>query len=316
MSRFTRITQRHVSSLAAATVATALVACGGQRTPTTAQGIVATPPAASATPTVTPAAAVTPAAPTVSPDVSYETAESTLVAHRYPEALAMFEAYTTRKPDNPWGHYMLGIAAWRVGQLDRARQAFEDALDRDPKHVKSLVNLSRVLLEQGHADSALPHIQQAVAIDSGLEEGWRVLGRVQATLGQTDDALESYKTALRIDPKDVWAMNNMGLVLIEAGRYAEAIPPLARAVQLDSTRPVFANNLGTALERSGHLNDAAGSYRLALAADSTYAKARVSLERVDGRPDDPTASPLDLKTVGDQFAEEIASGETAGGEKH
>jgi tetratricopeptide (TPR) repeat protein len=285
-------------------VAIVAVACGGgHRTETPAQGVVAEAP--STEPPAQRPSSVVDKGPVVSPDVSYETAESALVGRKYPEAVAMFEAYAARKPDNVWGHYMLGIARWRTEDRDGAQHAFEDALTIDPRHVKSLVNLSRVLLERGQADSALPRIQQAVDIDSGLGEAWRVLGRVQAARGETDSALDAYRTALRIDPEDAWAMNNMGLVLIDAGRYSDAIGPLSRAVQLDSTRPVFANNLGTALERAGHPADAATAYRLALSADSTYAKARVSLSRVDAVPCDSGTGAIDLQTAADEFAREI-----------
>jgi predicted Zn-dependent protease len=261
-----------------------IVACGRTRTPQpTANGsggTRSTADAALATPTsVSPPV---PATPTVPADVSYETAESAYAAHHYPLAVAMFEAYTARRPDNPWGQYMMGLSSWHAGQLDRAQQAFETALNRDPRHVKSLVNLTRVLLEEHKSAEALDRINQALAIDSGLGETWRVLGRVQAQAGHTDAAVDAYRTAIKLDSTDVWAMNNLGLVLINAGRYAEAVEPLARAVQLDSSVPTFNNNLGLALERNGHYTAAAVAYRSALSADSGYDKARVSLQRVDG----------------------------------
>jgi tetratricopeptide (TPR) repeat protein len=249
------------------------------------------------------AASATPVANTIAvPDnVSYATAESAFTAHNYPVAAAMFGAYVTRQPDNAWGHYMLGLSEWRAGQLEPAARAFEDALTRDPKHVKSLVNLSRVLLDQQRPADALHRINRAVALDSGLGEAWRVLGRAQGQLGHTDSAVDAYRTAIRIDSTDVWAMNDLGLTLIDAGRYTDA---LGRAVQLDSTVPVFGNNLGIALERSGHLTAAAVAYRGSLAADSTYAKARTSLQRVDGRPDAPGVDPVDVAALGAQFAQD------------
>jgi Flp pilus assembly protein TadD len=69
--------------------------------------------------------------------------------------------------------------------------------------------------------------------------------------------------------------------LIDVGRFTDAVQPLTQAVQLDSTIPMFSNNLGIALERSGQLTAAAAAYRGALAADSGYARAKVSLARVE-----------------------------------
>jgi tetratricopeptide (TPR) repeat protein len=69
-------------------------------------------------------------------------------ARKYSDATTIFELYTGRHPDNAWGHYMLGLAAWKSGDLGKAESAFEQALRIDPDHVKSYVNLSRVLIDQ------------------------------------------------------------------------------------------------------------------------------------------------------------------------
>ncbi len=273
-----------VGSLAAAAVVVAIiVACEHSRTPQQANGSVATPPTAEPVALTPASAAPTASVPTVSPDVSYATAESAYTARHYPVATEMFTAYTVRRPENPWGYYMLGLSAWHAGQLDRAQHAFENVIARDPRHVKALVNLARVLLEQDQATDALARVNDALAIDSGLGEGWRVLGRTQAQLGHTDAAIDAYHQALTIDSSDVWSLNNLGLVLIDAGRFSDAVEPLSRAAQLDSTVPAFSNNLGIALERGGQLDAAAKAYQQALSADSGYVKAKVSLERLKAK---------------------------------
>lgn len=246
------------------------------------------------------------------PDVSYGTADSAFTAREYAPAADLFDAYAKHHPQNVWGEYMLGLSAWKAGQLERAQSAFEDALALDPRHVKSLVNLSRVLLEEDKATDALPHVRQALVIDSGSVDAWRVLGRVEAQLGDVHAALDAYRTAIVLDPNDRWSMNNMGLLLIRAGRYDEALAPLARAVQLGDT-PVaaFQNNLGIALERTGRFTLADSAYRGALEADSGYAKARASLARVEGRSDDPSVTPVTVGNLGDGFAKEVTSWQAA-----
>jgi predicted Zn-dependent protease len=197
---------------------------------------------------------------------------------------------------------MLGLSAWKAGDLPRAQQAFEAALVRDPHHVKTLVNLSRVLLASNQPDSALARARDAVALDSTSADAWRVAGRAAGQLGQTDSALDAFRTAIALDPRDRWAMNDMGLLLINAGRYNEAIGPLAMAVEIDSLSPVFQNNLGLALERTGHPASAATAYQRALAVDSSYTKAQVSLDRVKDATDSVS---VDLGEYRDAFAHEI-----------
>ena len=238
-------------------------------------------------------------------NVTYEEAESTFTSRRYGEATEMFAAYVTRRPKNPWGHYMLGLSAWKSGQLPRARESFERAIELDPSHVKSLLNLSRVLLELKEPREAFERVLAALEIDSTSAEVHRLMGRVQTALGETERALESYRAAVVIDEHDVWAMNNMGLLLIQIGRFEEALRPLARAVQLDSGVAVFRNNFGMALERTGHFVAAAESYRAAVAIDPDYAKASTSLARITGRTDDPLAQPIDVALLAEDFIREL-----------
>lgn len=280
-------------------------ACGGStKTPTPSDSTAVAVAPVSVTPDT--AVAPVPDSLAVPPNVSYETADSAFRARRYAVATAMFGAYVTRRPDNPWGHYMLGLAAWKAGQLDRAQGAFEDALRLDPRHVKSLVNLSRVLLDAQKVGEARTRIEAAIAIDSGNADAWRVLGRVDARSGRGDDALQAYRAALAIDPQDSWAMNDMGLLLLQTDRFDDALGPLARAVQLDDGVAAFQNNLGIALERTGHNTLAAQAFQQALAIDSTYAKARVSLTRLAGRPDDPGIDSVTVGSLGDAFADSVA----------
>ncbi len=238
-------------------------------------------------------------------NVTYEEAESTFTSRRYSEATEMFAAYVTRRPSNPWGHYMLGLSAWKSGQLPRARASFERAIELDPSHVKSLLNLSRVLLELNEPREASERVLTALQIDSTSAEVHRLMGRVRTALGESEEALKSYRVALTLDTHDVWAMNNMGLVLIQLGRFDEALKPLARAVQLDSGVAVFQNNFGMALERTGHFVAAAEAYRAAVSIDPDYRKASASLARIRDRGDDPLAAPIDVALLADDFAREI-----------
>ncbi len=260
---------------------------------------------AGATPTVSAASAV-PAdeAPSAVTTASYENAESAFSAGRYPEAAQLFTAYTATHAENPWGHYMLGMSSWKSGEYQKALSAFEQALQLDPGHRKSLFNSSRVLLESGHPKEALERIETALGQEPMSNEGLRLLGRARYEIGDVEGAIAAYQKALSIDERDVWSMNNLGLIYIQQDRSAEALPPLARAVELRGNAPVFQNNLGTALERAGYPTAAAEAYEAAIAVDSTYAKASVGLARVTTEQKSET-TPVDLASLSSQFQARI-----------
>ncbi len=238
-------------------------------------------------------------------DVTYEEAEEAFRAGTYREAVSLFEIYVAGHPGNPWGHYMLGMSAWKGGHPDKAIEAFEAALERDPDHLKSLVNLSRVLLEAGRPDEASVSIERALELEPGSGETWRVAGNVRSDLDLENEALDAYRRAVAIDPDDAWAMNNLGLVLIRQGRWDEALGPLARATELKPGVGVFQNNLGAALERTGYLVEAEDAFRAAVASDGGSAKAAESLARVEARTVGRDAPDADLSGLAAAFLDEV-----------
>src|SRR5437762_4015119 len=240
----------------------------------------------------------------ISGPVSFEIADSAYRERRYDDATTLFKAYTENRPSNPWGFYMLGLSAWKSGDRAQAESAFVQALSLDSTHVKSHLNLSRVLLEDGQPDSALTHIEAAIALDSVSSEPLRLQGRAFEALDKTDDAIVAYQHAIVRDSGDVWAMNNLGALYIRLGRFEDAIGPLARAVELNDKVATFSNNLGMALENTGRIADAITQYRAALAIEGTYGKAVSNLQRVQQVKQDPSVTPIDLTERSKQFQEE------------
>ena len=208
--------------------------------------------------------------------VSYADAELLFSEKRFEEAVTLFTVYTEQRPDNPWGHYMRGLSSWKAGDAGQAEEAFSVALLIDPAHVKSLVNLSRVLIEQRRPDEAFERLAVAREIEPTSAVIHRLLGRAHSAQGNTEDAIAAYRRAIVLDDHDAWSMNNLGVLLLELGRAGEAVPPLARAVELRDDLPMLHNNLGMALEHTGRLAAAADAYDAALIADPTHEKAQLN----------------------------------------
>jgi tetratricopeptide (TPR) repeat protein len=241
-------------------------------------------------------------------EVTYEVAETAFLGKQYDEAVDLFTRYCERKGENPWGFYMLGLSAWKAKNYDKAEVAFGQALALDQRHVKSWINLSRVLLDTDRPAQALSKIDEALALDPESNAAYRLQGRAYHQLGQTENALDAYRQAIRIDDHDAWSMNNLALIHIEEGRFEEAVPPLARAVELRSDIAVFFNNLGMALESTGHFRAAAEAYEAALSLDGSYEKASANFARVDVVLEDPALEPVNLVAVAQRFVDEIEGG--------
>jgi tetratricopeptide (TPR) repeat protein len=235
-------------------------------------------------------------APTVTGPVSFADGEAAYQAKNYSEATTLFEQYTTRKPQNAWGHYMLGLSAWKSGDPAKSESAFETALRVDPTHMKSLVNLSRVLIEQKRYDDALEKLTRAGEIDPESVTVPRLMARAYSAKGDTDQAIDAYRRAIALDMADAWSMNNLGLIYLEQGFVEDALPYLAKAVLTKDSVAAFHNNLGMALEHSGRFVAAATAYKGALTADPGYKKATQNLARVEAVKSGPE-EPLDLAAL-------------------
>jgi Flp pilus assembly protein TadD len=304
MTRGTMV--RRIAVVNTAVMTALLAACGGEdRSAPESPIVIAAAPAALLAEAETSSVAVTASPRPVT--VSYGEAEAVFRKGRYTDAATLFGAVVEAQPSNAFGHYMLGLSAWKSGDRGRAEQALTRAVELNGESVKIRTNLGRVLLEQGRPADALPHLEQAIALEPGSHEVWRVLGNVYGQMGRGDDALAAYREALILNDEDAWTMNNYGLVLIQLGRYEDARPPLARAVELQPRSPVFRNNLGVALERTGQLGGAEQAFAAAVAADSTYAKARISLERVTTRLGDTPRELPDLHELARLFELEMQS---------
>ena len=239
--------------------------------------------------------------------VAYQDAEKAYLDRRYADAVELFSFYTESKTENPWGFYMLGLSEWKAGELEDATQAFTRALELDPNHVKSHLNLSRVLLDLRRPLEALEQIKEAVALDPESSVAYRLRGRGYHEIGQKPQAVDAYRRAIQIDSEDVWSMNNLGLILIEEQRYCEAVLPLARAVELKSDNTLFLNNLGMALEHMGHFRAAEEAYESAADINPFNEKVIANLNRVASVLEDPSLEPVDLATLAQHFVDEMAT---------
>ena len=245
------------------------------------------------------------------PSATFADGKAAYSARNYSDATAIFESYAHRRPKNVWGHYMLGLSAWKSGDLARAESAFETALSIQPNHVKSLVNLSRVLIEQKRYDDAIVKLTAAEEVDPESATVPRLMARAHSAKGDFEQAVDAYRRAITLDGNDAWSMNNLGLLYLEQGFVEDALPYLAKAVLMKENVAAFHNNLGMALEHQGRFVAAVGAYKGALTADPGYKKAKQNLARVEAVKSGPE-EPFDLAAVarGTDEDRKVASDDT------
>jgi predicted Zn-dependent protease len=105
----------------------------------------------------------------------------------------MFAEWALDHQDNAWGSYMLGLSARRIGDYERAEAALRHAIEIDPTHLKSRINLARVLLDAERPDEALTELDSAMRPELPTSDIYRLQGRAMHQLGDLQQAADAYR---------------------------------------------------------------------------------------------------------------------------
>jgi tetratricopeptide (TPR) repeat protein len=109
---------------------------------------------------------------------------------------------------------------------DQAREAYRRALELDPTHAASLVNLGRLLQAAGAPGVAEAHYRHALEVSPDDDTAAFNLGVALEDMGRFDEALEAYEHALVLDPSSGDAHCNAALLYEQLGRSGEALDHL------------------------------------------------------------------------------------------
>ncbi len=163
---------------------------------------------------------------------------------------------------------VLGTLTWRQGGAYRDRATlWQDTLQKNPTSFLAHCNLGTLLLNQGEAAAALPHLQEAVRLKPDMHEAHASLGKALVDLGQSDTGKAHYHEALRLKPNMAWAYQGLGQVLLDEGRLDEAITCYRQALELMPDAGEAHYNLANALVRQGTLPEAVTHFYRALEFD-------------------------------------------------
>ena len=192
-----------------------------------------------------------------------------------------FEAALAADAKDPYASYNLGNQLYRRGELDRAEQRFQAALQSKPDFAEAHVMLANVLDSRGDAAAAAALLVGAVRLQPELGE---VLSRSRCELanalvqqGRLDAAADRYREALRLRPDFLDAQYGLGAALRHLGRHDEATAAFQAAMKLVPASAQGWYRLANAFRDADRNREALDCLRRALALDPEYADARWAL---------------------------------------
>lgn len=127
-----------------------------------------------------------------------------------------------------------GMTAHTAGRLGDAERHFREALVADPENVYAFYDLG-VVASADDVVRAEYYYRLATALDPTYTPALMNLGKLLAEQGRTDEAIELYRKVTLFAPQLASAQYRLGVLLAAAGRVAESEAALTAAKTIDLT---------------------------------------------------------------------------------
>jgi eukaryotic-like serine/threonine-protein kinase len=188
--------------------------------------------------------------------------------------------------------YLKGLYYWEKRTpetLDKARDYFNQAIERDPGYALAYVGLADYYVaapdygpipENVAAPKAKAAAEKALSIDPSSAEAHLALAGSLWSLFDFSAAEVEFKRALELNPNLAHGHHWYGLFLSWEARHPEALAHMRRAVELDPLNLQYESNLGQALANAGQADAAIEQLKKTMEMDPNFAYVHVELRLI------------------------------------
>jgi len=191
-----------------------------------------------------------------------EEGQALLQEGRTRDALARFETWMERYPQDPRGYLGAATALIRLRRSPRATRHLRAAHEIAPENVPVLFNLAACLHNQTLYDEAIVYWRALrdladVRPELARREDWvRFWGKAAAALDRSPEAIEAFRRLVRLDPKNMTYRGDLANELMQATRFEEAVKELEHIVEARGEEASVRYQLGWAYLRLDRDEDA------------------------------------------------------------
>jgi tetratricopeptide (TPR) repeat protein len=182
-------------------------------------------------------------------------------------------------------HVALAEAYSETENRDEALKAYTNALRVDPNNDAALRGAASIYLELEHPAQAVPLLEMLVRVSPSDPHAHSELAAAYFGSGNMEGAEKHYQDALRLEPNQLSALLGLGYILVRRGEDQEAIPLLEKAAAAapKEYRPHFL--LGSAYNHMERFREAVGEFETALRLGSNDAEVYYQVARAYGKLD-------------------------------
>ncbi len=158
--------------------------------------------------------------------------QARLEEFEFEKAAAELEAAAKLSTELPRLQFLLGLAYFKLGRLQEAREQFERELNRAPSDFLTLYYLASLLEKQNDLDAARRRIEAALAQQPQSAEALTLAGRVLFKQDRTAEAVRALEQAVREQPDNSEARYLLARGYQRLGRKQEAAREFAAVERL------------------------------------------------------------------------------------
>lgn len=134
------------------------------------------------------------------------------------EGILELRALAEETPPNLDAVLWLGRFSVQSGQLDKARERFEQVIDAAPDRVEAYWERAMLDMEEGFLEDAVQGFDLCISADELYVNGRFFKARCFEAMGQVDQALTEYKSYLPLSPDTAVSRSVEGIIeRLEAG---------------------------------------------------------------------------------------------------
>jgi tetratricopeptide (TPR) repeat protein len=170
-----------------------------------------------------------------------------------------------------------------AGNARAAAEAYQKALQLNPRDPKLHFNLSLALDEMGDFPSERKELERTLQLDPGVAVAQNQLGLLALRGGQQEEAERCFTKALAINPKFAEAQSSLGVLYSQQGKNEEAASLFQKAITNDPKYAKAYINLGLLMAQRGAFLEAEHQFRTAIEVDSNYRDAYAALGMVQAK---------------------------------
>ncbi len=188
-------------------------------------------------------------------------------------ALQAYEEALNMDPRNLHAWNGKGTVLYDQGNYRRAFEAYQHAIDIEPDNAVVWVSAGVALNCLQRYQQALVHFERALNLDPKHIAAWNGKADAQLGLNKPEEAFESYRQALTHDPKSFQAWNGLGNAYSYLRNFSGAVEAYNQALLINSRSAIAWCNKAEALLQLGHNRAALDALNEATEQDKSYALA-------------------------------------------